>query len=917
RPPPRVPNPSANVFNGGSFAGTSQPDQIPSTMADLATHVFQSNSTAVSHHALAQLRLWQKVFGWEPRAANEGSIPVSSINPVAAAAASVAKEDGAGSGSSTAPRNKQDNVVLVTAPPSEIEYCDGPRPKDLSVLALAHELFIMPAIAARQHVGGGPNNVASSHVPDSLLALGLSSSDASTSSSRQSLGPRFGVSLPHRFPALSLGSSSAPNSTSSSQPPSSPRHSVPRLESQFSSISPSPRIPPLISPQVVLCYLPTQPWARAFLHEFDSLMITHDGIGASGEHSILRRRLELMFEWADLSMKRSGNTDQDSGSKWSSPTSPLPADNQRTGSIPRGMGGETAQEEPKPFPPPPTLGLLAVACAVYALGALSYASKSVHGTFPEDGGNTPGPSAHTSDPLLNPHEHPLPDKATPSTLFNLARAALLVHDQSALPPSLDYLHAHMLTWLYLLHPSDSSSGVTSSGYQGSSIGVGSGGITAVDETIYNELGKCVSVARAMGLDLVDRPSSKPIRVSSASRNGNGPAEGEEGMSIWEKEMRRRVWWQLMMLDQQISDNLGRLPLIPPGMYACKPPSGVDESRFTPTVTAILRPLETAKGCNTTYFATKCQLLTIIKTLSFAQLEDGVTLKLAKELDSRISNWRGALPAQYKIDFREKREDTVFPELGPIDIQACDLHIMANVFLLRLWLPFFDEALASSSRSNQGALRTATTAANAVIVASHHLVTRFRAARPMSFGHYDFGNSVWLATGILASVATMKPEGSFSSIARRGVEIAAALFRNQVVEGKSDSDHAPKSEVNEIMGHIIRLVGEVSKGKQPAGSKRKWEGDIGKMKMRYGVPIPYAGAAVITSETDIRLPQAQSALPPEPGVGWWTGLSNSDSDGISSGSEPQKRPRIQRKLNSGSNRESDADLNKMPSQVPVR
>ncbi|KAG8897702.1 hypothetical protein FRC01_011210, partial [Tulasnella sp. 417] len=781
RPPPRVPNPSANVFSGGSFAGTSQPDQIPSTTVNLATHVFQSNSTVVSHHALAQLQLWQKVFGWEPRAANEGSISVSSINPVAAAAASVAKEDGGGSGSFTAPRNKQDNVVLVTAPPSEIEYCDGPRPKDLSVLALAHEVFIMPAIAARQHVGGGPNNVASSHVPDSLLALGLSSSDASTSSSRQSfIGPRFGVPLPHKFPALSLGSSSAPNSTSSSQPPSSPRLSAPRLESQFSSISSSPRILPLISPQVVLCYLPTQPWARAFLHEFDGLMITHDGIEASGEHSLLKKRLELMFEWADLSVKRSGSTDQDSGSKWSSPTSPYPADNQRTGSIPRGMGrGESAQEEPKPLPPPPTLGLFAVACAVYALGALSYASKSVHGTFPADGGNTPGTSAPAPDSLLNPHEHPLPDKATPSNLFNLARAVLLVHDESALPPSLDYLHAQMLTWLYLLHPSDSSSSVTSPGYQGSSTGVGSGGITAVEETIYKELGKCVSVARAMGLDSVDRPSFKP---TSASRNGKGSAEGEEGMRIWEKEMRRRVWWQLMMFDQQISDNLGRLPLIPPGTYACKPPPGVDDSRFTPTSSAILRPPETTKGCNTTYFATKCQLLAIIKTLSFAQLEDGVTLKLAKELDSRISNWRGALPAQYKIDFREKREDTVFPELDTVDIQACDLHIMANTFLLRLWLPFFDEALASSSRSNQGVLRTATIAANAIIVASNHLVTHFRAARPMRFGHYDFGNSVWLATGILASVATMKPEGSFSSIARRGVEIAAALFRNQVVEG---------------------------------------------------------------------------------------------------------------------------------------
>ncbi|KIO24149.1 hypothetical protein M407DRAFT_77315, partial [Tulasnella calospora MUT 4182] len=235
----------------------------------------------------------------------------------------------------------------------------------------------------------------------------------------------------------------------------------------------------------------------------------------------------------------------------------------------------------------------------------------------------------------------------PSNLLNLARAALLVHDESGLPPSLDYLHAHMLTWLYLLHP---------------------GGMTAVEQTIYKELGKCVSVARAMGLDL-------------------GPEDQEEGMGIWEKEMRRRVWWQLMVFDQQISENLGRPPLIPPGTYTCKPPSGTDESMFGPTATRIPKPRERANGFNTTYFATKCQLLTIIKTLPYAQLEEGVTLDLAKQLAARVFNWRSALPAQYKIDFREKPEETLFPGLDTIDVQACDLHIMANVFLLRLWLPF--------------------------------------------------------------------------------------------------------------------------------------------------------------------------------------------------------------------------------------
>lgn len=303
----------------------------------------------------------------------------------------------------------------------------------------------------------------------------------------------------------------------------------------------------------------------------------------------------------------------DSASTFSNSSSSLSSRGRRSGPSGRGRGKSEGRDL-KPLPPPPTVGLFAVACAVYALGALSYASKSIHGRFPEDEdaetemqdagnagtGEMPPPSfvpglagpptaspnptpisplnpasmnftlAGGADPhstwginlpessssrqaqtsSLNPHLHPLADKATPSNLLNLARAALLVHDESSLPASLDYLHAHMLTWLYLLHPSDSASSLTSCGFQGASTGVGSGGMTVVEQTIYKELGKCVSVARAMGLDLVDRPSMmKPRGAAFAFGRTEESEEEDEGMGIWEKEMRRRVWWQLMMFDQ--------------------------------------------------------------------------------------------------------------------------------------------------------------------------------------------------------------------------------------------------------------------------------------------------------------------------------------------------------------------------------
>ncbi|KAG8960760.1 hypothetical protein FRC00_014209 [Tulasnella sp. 408] len=907
RPPPQIPNPSGNNIRRSADAKVSLWSYILPSVVSLATRVFQANSIVVSHHVLAQLRVWQRLLGWEPRPANEGSIPAAPIRPTASAGTgeTEGERDEGGSSSRTEPKKTDNHSVFVTAPPSEIEYYDKARPKDLSVLALAHEVFITPAITPQQRVGRGPADVRSSYPPPTYSALNLGSSSDSTSSSEPPSFPERGAHVPYDFSALNSGSSS--DSTSSSQPPSFSGLGAPRLSRPFDSKSPQHNVLPLITPQIVLQYLPSKAWREAFLHEFDTLMVNHDGVGASGRRSFLKERIELMLEWADGITSNEITLDEVdciymelyildpvTGSKNTSPFSFLSAHGRGNGTT-RSRSGTSG----KALPPPPTVGLFAVASAVYALGALSYASKSIHGKFPEDeddedngrgAGNAAEPplattgappgesmsmpppsliprlegeqtrplmnpsisSLHpssinfslTGDPTsgsassssgrhfleppkrelvtskLNPHIHPLPDKDTPSNLFNLARAALLVHDESALPPSLDYLHAHMLTWLYLLHPSDCASSVTSCRFEGASAGVGSGGMTVVEEMIYKDLGKCVSMARRMGLDLVDRPSAK-LRGRAFGCGEVGDPVKNEGMGVWEKEMRRRVWWQLMMFDQQISENLGTLPLIPPGTYACKPPSSADELVFGPMATAIPKPPET----------------------------------------------------------------------------ACDLHITANVFLLRLWLPFINEALSACSQSNHGVLLTATTTANAIVVASHHLVTRFRAARPMSFGHYDFGNSLWFATGILASVATMRSDATFSSIARRGVEIAGALFQNQVLAGKRDSGYVPKFEVNKLMGHITRLVGEAPKDKMGVGSKRKLDADLDQMNMCYGVPLPYVGTAAMTSATNINVPQAQSALRPESNIGWRRGLPHL-SDNVCRTSATPTRPRRRRNLNPG-------------------
>lgn len=222
---------------------------------------------------------------------------------------------------------------------------------------------------------------------------------------------------------------------------------------------------------------------------------------------------------------------------------------------------------PSDVPRPPTLALFAVASAVFAIGALNYECRKAHreaaGGVPMTGllSKGPEPSARSAfgpempadtlpnaDPTRARDSAPwsamaeLPEATRSHALHSLSRACLLAHNALDLPPSLDYLYAHILNWTFLLHPSSSLSSTNTTG-EGTIHGVASGTVCQIDPAIWKELGCCVNVARAMGLGIVDEAAAGgPVQVGQEN-------PGDEEMSLWETEMRRRLWWMLVLFDQ--------------------------------------------------------------------------------------------------------------------------------------------------------------------------------------------------------------------------------------------------------------------------------------------------------------------------------------------------------------------------------
>ncbi|KAG8950140.1 hypothetical protein FRC04_007995 [Tulasnella sp. 424] len=907
------------------------------TAVDLASRVFQANSVLIPTEFEGALRLWCGAMGWEPRAVNECAVPASSfmITP----GSDVGGAESGGEGSSRAgsvvsvgggrdqdrmdSRRKRKDIIPIVAPYSELDYHEAQRPKDMLAVGIAYHLFVGPATqAAMAAAGFGSMPIAggasSTPFPFTFSALGNNQTQ------------------PNSPPLPNSPFGTHPNMTSQPTSPP-PSHAAPPTTSSNSSSS-SPPQHSLLTPGHILSHLPSKEWRSVLLSEFESFMIVHEGVSGPNR-SLWRRRIERMFEWAEYFAElfaSNGGAAGGQGDSGAESGSQVSSSSHSAGSIragkrkakarsnaamsTSGVGSGSGDGAP---PPPPTMGLFAVACGVFAIGALSYACKAAHG-FPEvprtatskdmevDGGRAtdkddseatvsvassvamppppalpfsvsfsltgggPGsvtpvviPGASSTKP--NPLIHSLPPSYSPHVLHSLQRATIIAHDHLDLPPSLDLLYAHVLGWLYLMHPSDSLSNVTNNGFDSSVRGVGGGAVTVVEPVIWKELGKCINIARGMGLGVVDDDGHGPEgREGRKIRRRKGSADDEddrdredsyaEKMGLWEREMRRRVWWELSWFDLWISDSMGHTPLISEDTsLSTRIPSDVDESSFDPTATSIPAPSSgAAPGANLAHFVAKCRLQLLMRDLPRAPIKDAVTGELsidaAQAFEAKVTAWKESLPESFSIIFGPTVEETKWPVADVAAMQACDLHIMANALIMRLWFPFVKDFLGRSVQPHQNAALACSTAANSIIVASKYMITRFRTTHPLHFGYYGFGRHVWLAATLLASILISMPQIIWAATCRKGLDVALSIARDQLLAGKTENGANPKYEVIQLLQQLKHMSERfTSTAGAPTGSKRKAAEHSETVKLRHGFQIPYVGLSAVSGAGEIDLP----------------------------------------------------------------
>ncbi|KZT63433.1 hypothetical protein DAEQUDRAFT_700148 [Daedalea quercina L-15889] len=352
-----------------------------------------------------------------------------------------------------------------------------------------------------------------------------------------------------------------------------------------------------------------------------------------------------------------------------------------------------------------------------------------------------------------------------------------------------------------------------------------------------------------------------INVARTMGLANDPDEFPGTYSLFDAEARRRVWWDVFYYDLFVSDCMGHPPLIPDNSFTTHLPADVDEDMFGPSSTVLPGPSEGADGADrsSAYFALKCRLAQLVKNVKKQTFRDPLgedpnelSIDQAALFEGDVTTFLAELPPTFRLELdRDWAEPTVpmpsTPAASALLAQKCELAILANRLILKLYLPFLKDSHTGSGK-HQAVLATLN-AAHAIIYASCMLHGVWANTRPAAFDFYDFSRALFDAAVVCAHAVIQQPGSILASEALKGVSCALDVLKVLGSESAADKSRVEAVRVVEMMkrkAEAARSNG-VSNG-APAGMKRKRD-VLDDERMEAGFQFPYVGPSVSSVKVD--------------------------------------------------------------------
>lgn len=194
-----------------------------------------------------------------------------------------------------------------------------------------------------------------------------------------------------------------------------------------------------------------------------------------------------------------------------------------------------------------------------------------------------------------------------------------------------------------------------------------------------------------------------------------------GLTPFETEMRRRLWWHVCIIDLRAAEDHGTDPMINDAMYDTKMPLNINDDDISPDSKTF--PPERAEFTDMTFTLIRCQVSTVYRRLNYMQSGLGSDSPSLEERRKIVEEWHNMLNEKY--------------------IRHCDMQIpfqwscatIARLLVAKLWLIVHHPFINLSSLAPDDRNRILLTSIE-VIEFTHLLVTSESTARwSWLFGSY--------------------------------------------------------------------------------------------------------------------------------------------------------------------------------------
>ena len=260
--------------------------------------------------------------------------------------------------------------------------------------------------------------------------------------------------------------------------------------------------------------------------------------------------------------------------------------------------------------------------------------------------------------------------------------------------------------------------------------------------------------------------------------------------------------------------MGHPPLIADNTHTTRLPADVEEDKFTPSCMSLPTPEGTHGDSSSVYFGLKLRLARLVKNVKkqtfrdpIGAAEDAAELSIehASAFEGEINAFLAELPPSFKLDVTQDIAKPIPPlppsgSPSPVRIaQKCELAILANRLIVKLYLPFLKEAAALQRLSHQAVFGT--------ISAAHNVVY---AARVLH-GHRVAGGHQRAHRGVQTHLLALGDPGGGGRLRRPGVALGDLVVLVQVVGARAageteDERHRESEDRRRYRGESTGAVG---------------------------------------------------------------------------------------------------------------